>query len=64
MGSTTLRVVLSGTIAFPASFWTLGEIPLGRVALEVFNLLIFSRTDRLEMTFEDVLVVGKTRGTL
>ena len=48
---------------FPASFKSLGEIPSGPVALEVFNLLTFSRTDRLEMTIEDVLVVDKAGGT-
>ena len=53
----------AGTRAFPASFRSLGEIPSGPVALEVFNLLIFSRTDQLEMTFKDVLVVGKTGTT-
>jgi len=53
----------AGTRAFPASFRSLGEIPSGPVALEVFNLLIFSRKDRLEMTFEDVRVVDKIGGT-
>ena len=48
---------------FPASFRSLGEIPSGPVALEVFNLLIFSRTVRLEMTIEDALVVDKTGGS-
>ena len=51
-----------GTIVFPANFRSLGEIPSGPVALEVFNLLIFSRTVRLEMTIEDVLVIDKTGG--
>ena len=48
---------------FPASFRSLGEIPSGPVALEIFNLLIFSRTVRLEMTIEDVLAVDKTGGS-
>ena len=65
MGDTELYMSTSaGARVFPASFSSLGKIPWGPVALEIFNLLMFSSTVRSEMTIEDVLVVDKTGGTL